>query len=173
MRFFLGFILGIIWGVYIMGCGVYQVPAFPEDLCSDYASEDSLILRTFEEHSIPIESAYYGILDAAAVAVALADPDEVEQVLDYLEYAMAAISVDGITYNGVVDEMLLGLDKKSRVGLLLARRLVLFRSLQPLSGYDLCLIETGLDHAYKELSMYGDRVWRYFEFEDKKPWVRR
>ena len=152
-KFFIIFLVA-----FFIGCAGseidYDPHELPANLCMEYDVSKSLIRKTAAETGIPLNQLYYGLIDAAAIAL-LTDALDREAVRDYLmdiRLFIEARPTLSYTYLiGFMTDVNQWGDQWPLIEGVLMRRIAVFNSSLIISEHDRCLILQGLAGAERGL----------------------
>lgn len=127
-----------------------SAPQIPEDLCSQYDKEDSVILRIAAIKGVPLNEIYYGLIDMGAMAIISKQigKEKIEQWMN--DVADWYIEHNPVSYITLIEYMTSTAEAQQLAGIL-SRRIGDFKSYLFISKYDDCLLRAGWDDAMDQL----------------------
>ena len=143
----------LILTLCFIGCELtYQPPQIPEDLCSEYDKSKSHLLRVAAENDVSMADVYYGLLDAAQIAMItdIIKKKKLERMMNelgdwYVEHYPVSWSV-------LVDKMIEA-EKAEQLAGIVSRRVGDFRAYWIIDKYSDCMLRAGWKGAMNELGL--------------------
>ena len=135
----------------LAGCAI-TAPQIPKDLCSQFDSSKSFLLKTADTVNMPLNEVYYGLLDATTLAMVGGAVDRVRVKAFMVEVGKWYDEHYPVSYTTLINYM----TNKEQAALLsgiVMRRIGSFKSFLIISKYDDCLLRAGWADAMDQLML--------------------